>query len=220
MCCCKQTNRNGNESGNQDDNFVEQTIKIVNKEMPFVGQFYQITNTCCANIVFIPGPSQIIYSGPQHFFSLMKIQNDNGVLYIRMDDEKLVNKTDNGITLHISSPSLRTIAVCGSGDFTAQGNIKTEDMNVGNLGSGGIHLDSVSCKCLHYELHANAVADIKYIDCEEELSIVSVYGGHFYAEGKTTSLLIDAEGGGSVSFCGTYQDKEIYHDKHTIVTIN
>lgn len=211
------TGKNGKTTGDVPQKSVDSVIQCA---VPVSGEFYQITNTCCANIVFTPGPCSINYKGPERLFSSLKINNDNGVLYISMGETSDLSNGKADISLQISCPSLRSLAVCGSGSFSASGCITAQDMNFGNLGTGNIHIDSISCDNMKYELRTAALADIGYIDCRNELSIISLAGGQFSAKGKTTTLLIDAEGDGSVAFSGDYQKKDVFQDKSATVSIN
>lgn len=222
----------------------EEKVEIVRQAIPFSGDFSQITNMGSINIVYTPGPCKIEVEGSKHLVGMTNVTVDSGVLMLSMSNERnqdvQVYQGKRNITAYISCPELRIIAVCGSGDFRAEGKIHTDDMHIGSLSSGTITIDSIECSNLKFEVNATGESTVSYLNVENEFTLISSGHGKFVSDnvnvggelimddivgstlsckGRTSTLTINNSGDGLCEFIGAYKTKEIYQSEKAQVVV-
>lgn len=221
-----------------------QSVEMATRHLPFSGDFSQITNMGSINIEYTTGPCDIVIKGPKNLTQLVSAEIDCGILLLSLSSERnqdihqyQTSRTD--LTAYISSPSLSMLAICGSGGFTSHNLISTDDMHIGALSNGPIIIDSLMCKSLRYEINGTSRDSIGHLRCDEaiivssasgritlpdvnvsgELALDDNSGSQIVCKGKTTSLVINNQGRGLISFEGTYSTKSISQGKNAQVIL-
>lgn len=218
--------------------------KIIRKHIPYSGEFDQITNMGSINIVFTIGPCNLEVEGTEQLLSLVQADVDCGILMLSLDAERnqdihkyQTSRTD--LTAYISAPSLRMLAIAGSGSFECHQNIVTDFIHIGSMRNGAIHIDSLECRELKYEVNGTAHDSIAHLNCRENTLLLSSGNGYLTApdaniggeltlddntsstilvNGKTSTLVINNQGTGLSQFTGSYTKKTIYQgDKARVV---
>lgn len=168
---------------NNEDNAQK---NIIRKELPVYGSFYQITSIGTINIILSQGDFKIALEGDSTLLSHVETEFDSGTLTIGMRSEKntdiKMGRFKSGITAYISCPKIQIISVCGDGDITTKGTIKSEDLQIGTLGKGTLSIDSIQCTSFKYESTTDGTATFKHIACGN--GIINVMGN-----GKLTAAM-------------------------------
>lgn len=182
---------------NIDKEVILPEINRIRKPITFNGTFYSITNLGSININYTQGPHSIEFEGDSIMMQYVETKFDSGILTVNLRGE---NKHDlewdskiSDVKLHISSPSLMYVAVCGSGDFTSTSKITSEKLHIGTLGSGQIKFDSISCKSLRYEQNGPGNTLFKEVICDNA-SVLLNSTGLFRMNTDTKSLYASAMG--------------------------
>ena len=151
---CGQSGQKEETSSHEADNNKTE-VNLIRKPIAFNGTFYSITNLGSINIIYTQGPHSIEFEGDSMMMQYVETKFDSGILTVNLRGE---NKHDldwysriGDVKLHVSSPSLMYLAICGSGNFQSDGTINAENIHIGTLGSGNIKLDTLNCKNMRYE---------------------------------------------------------------------
>lgn len=239
--CTSKSGKLAVESGSKPK--VEK-VETVRRAIPFSGEFSQITNMGSISIVFTPGPCWIEVEGPKHLVEMTNVSVDSGVLMLSMSNERnqdiQVYQGKRDIVAYISCPELRTIAVCGSGDFRAEGKIHTDDMHIGSLSSGTISIDSIECSSLKFEVNSTGESTVGNLKVENGFTLISSGRGKFSSDdvsvggelimddivgstlsckGSTSILTINNGGDGLCEFIGAYRTKNVYQGEKAQVVV-
>lgn len=67
------------------------------------------------------------------------------------------------VDIYITSPNLRGIAIAGSGDFTSNGKIDTDNMKISISGSGDVGMQDIICDAIYAEIAGSGDIGIKKI---------------------------------------------------------
>lgn len=149
------------------------TLKI-----PVTAEFFSITNLGSINIDFKEGPYSIVAEGDSMLIRQIETEFDSGVLTVNLPSERNdgVNRFNSQATttLHIQCPELRIMANCGSGSFTSTSKINSSNLEIGGMGLGEIHIDSISCEDFKYQSNVETIAEFKSVICNN--ASVFVYG--------------------------------------------
>lgn len=241
ISCVSCTNQpSAPATGTKESSSVETTIRHI----PFSGEFTQITNMGSVNIVYTTGPCDIRVEGPKALVQMVSAEIDCGILLLtvaseRNQDIQQYQTIRSDLTAYISSPSLSMLAVCGSGSFISHDLITTEDIHIGTLRNGSILINSLICRNLRYEINGTSRDSIGHLTCDDALVVSSASGrltmpdvnasgsltlddnvsSEILCKGKTTSLVINNQGRGLISFEGTFSQKNIHQGKDARVII-
>ena len=91
--------------------------------------------------------------------------SDNGTLHIGFTG-KSKRGNNNGVTIHLSAPSLDGIEFRGVGSFRCEGVLKLDgDLNIDIDGVGEVVIDDLACRNLDIDLDGVGDADIT-VDCD------------------------------------------------------
>ena len=91
--------------------------------------------------------------------------SDNGTLHIGFTG-KSKRGNNNGVTIHLSAPSLDGIEFRGVGSFRCEGVLKLDgDLNIDIDGVGEVVIDDLACRNLNIDLDGVGDADIT-VDCD------------------------------------------------------
>lgn len=144
------------------DEFVENAEQKVTVTRN-VGYFSKVESSSIADVKFVQGKTESVkIVGSKslvdnlvvqlHGETLVlsdkntSLQNGNAVHIVNYLGHKIKgDDEDNPLVVYISSPDLTDVKQCGSGSFTAEGNLDTDALNVELVGSGDVDFGSVVC---------------------------------------------------------------------------
>ncbi|MCM1311950.1 MAG: DUF2807 domain-containing protein [Bacteroides sp.] len=178
LCVFVVSCKKGNDNNVPETDGASESKKVVT-HLKVAGDFYQITNIGSVDIVYTEGDYKIDVECDSSLLPYVSTVFDSGTLtvYMRREEKGDVNwlSDKSDVTLYVSCPKIKYIAVCGSGSFKSVGTIHSTDMQIGSLGLGDIELDSVECETFDYELRTESNAAFKHITCNS--AKFSSYGG-------------------------------------------
>lgn len=141
----------------------------VEKTIPVVGSFDKITSTGSMDIIYTQGSKHSVkIIGDKVDVEKVKVKVKNGTLSIepvlstRKIDGVTIKTTDfkKDVKIKVTSPKLRSVNIIGSGDFTANGTIKTNELNLELAGSGDINIKKVVTSKLNASVAGSGDIDI------------------------------------------------------------
>ena len=218
---------NKKNSSSQDQNMAENTGKtekvststptsgIIREErtVPSDG-FYQVTLVGSPDVVFTQGPYSIVVEGHPDIISSVVTEIDSKSLQINIEGEHFIERQSfnnaSGVTVYVSCPEIKYIAVCGSGKFKTEGTISGDDMQFGIMGSGGLDIEKIQCKNFDLQASGNGETDIDEI-IAENANITSVGGGDTDCSLNVSgNVSIENGGNGETDIKCTSKKLEIY----------
>ncbi len=147
------------------------TAKALNveKTIPVAGSFDEISTTGSMDIIYTQGSKHSVkIIGTAEDVEKVKVKVKNGKLSIEpeMEMKKLGGVTINttclkdNVKIKVTSPKLRSVNIIGSGDFTANSTIKTNELNLEIAGSGDIDIKKVATSKLNASVAGSGDIDI------------------------------------------------------------
>ncbi len=112
------------------------------KETREVGSFTSLKLAIDGNVNLTQGPTSVVIEAEGDILKLIQTEVKDNALVIKFSEKK-VPKHD-AITLYISMPEIAGLAVAGSGDITAEQEIRTKDLSLAVSGSGDISLPKLT----------------------------------------------------------------------------
>lgn len=115
------------------------------------GEFSKIKIAGSSSVQFVQGETtSVTMYGKEKDLEKMEIRNEGDQLYIGTKKQNGLNIFSNqnrigNVTIHVTSPNLQQVSISGSGDFTADGNIDTDYLNISIAGSGDININDIIC---------------------------------------------------------------------------
>ncbi len=166
---CQQTGKTEKETGDTTRNeTVENTVKTVRRHVKYSGAFYQITNIGSPDIVLTQGPYNIEAEGPEDLIENLNIGIDQYVLTVSMKDEEKIDLTQyktsgRKLTLYVSCPTVKAIAMCGTGSLRTTGTIQADNLQLGILGAGSIEADTINAVSLSLDVTGDGNTTIRQV---------------------------------------------------------
>ena len=219
-CNSGSTTKNGDNNGANVDSACEaqseDKVEVVRCDIPFAGEFSQVTSICSLDIYFTQGECRIMAEGPKSLVQLVKVSVDSGSLMITYNSENnpsinMFDKKGAKVTLYVSAPKLRIASTCGTGNFIAKGTIETEDLSLGTLSSGNIEMDSVVCHgAFRYDGKNVGNAMFHYLKVDGDADFVASGDGNINAGVDIGGhVLINQNGSGRTILQGKADNTEI-----------
>lgn len=116
--------------------------------------------------------------GPKDAMENILTDVNDGTLYIRnrgkMGMVNIVIHDEDEAEIYVTSPDLISVRLNGSGDFTAERRIDTDQMEAVLRGSGDMKINDLICDACHVELVGSGDIDIDRLETKE--SDVSLVG--------------------------------------------
>lgn len=124
---------------------VTPSNKIINKNVN-VGNFSSISLTCAGKVVYSQGAAPSVrINGSDNIIDLVEMKNGGGKLTIKFrDGVKVKLRDDNDLVLYISSPTISSLSIIGSGDIDVKSPINASSLNISVTGSGDIETKGIS----------------------------------------------------------------------------
>jgi len=148
----------------------EENVTISKQTIICDQPFMQITHIGTMDIEYTKGDYKIELEGDSTLFPSIMTEFDSGTLTIGLNGENNIDIHAYGssvpLKVHISSPELRLLAICNKGSFHAASIANNEEMQIGNIGTGNVVIDSLSCKSVLFK--GEDSGHIKIGECNTE----------------------------------------------------
>ena len=139
--------------------------------------FDKIVMEACCNVHYIQGDAPgVRVVGPSKMVKRIVTECDGSTLTIRLSvsDEFFGFGDSNNVDVYVTSPDLIDVKLNGSGDFSADGKIDSDTLNVCIFGSGDVDLSDVLCDKMTTSLRGSGDIRVKRLQSTE--SSISLYG--------------------------------------------
>lgn len=229
VACTDTKNEPGNQTGDSEPIYVVDTNgtaeekTLATKNIPISGEFYQITNIGSSDIVYTDGPCSITAEGPADLLDMVKATVDSGTLTVNLGDDENIDihqftGRNSNVTLHISCPELKILALCGSGNFLAEEDIHTSDIHIGTLSTGSIVIHNLFCSgSFKYESSNKGTATFEHIQAGDESKFLLGGEGATVADIDITApLYVDLDNQAPLELSGNASEMEIMGFGHSL----
>lgn len=144
----------------------------VEKTIPVAGSFDKISTTGSMDIIYTQGSKHSVkITGTAEDVEKVKVTVKDGKLSIepkmkaREMGGVIINTTSfkKDVKIKVTSPKLRLVEITGSGDFTANGTIKTDKLDLEITGSGDIDIKKAAASKLTASIAGSGDIDIDNI---------------------------------------------------------
>ena len=169
------------------------------------------------NAIDLDGNFDVVYT-QGHTTTATIVGNENVIAYhkVEVKDSTFVDHTsedapDNmpSIRIIVSSPSLRTINLSGTGDIDIKDNLTCDNLDINLDGAGDIDIESVDCSMLNASISGAGDISIDNMNCTSVNSNVSG-AGDIKADIKCRFIHVEVAGAG---------DADLNIDCNTITAI-
>lgn len=187
LVSCTNVNRPQGES-TQTNKSQSVSSKVITRTFPAYADFTQITNIGSMHIDISKGPFEITATGDSVLLSNLIYDIDGGCLTLSFPSEENVDvnsyELSSNVRVHVSMPQVNILTNCGSGTINYKGTLTTDDLHIGGIGTGWIHVDSIECDDFKYESTRRTDARFRHIRCNEAVVIA--------AGGAKTDITVNA----------------------------
>lgn len=235
FACTETKNETGNKAADNEATQKTEDVKsheskrVETKNILISGEFYQITNIGSPNIIFTEGPCSITAEGTPDLLDMVKATVDSGTLTVNLGDDENIDvhqfsSSNNNVTLHISCPELRILALCSSGNFTSESDIHTSDIHIGTLSTGSIVAKNIICSgSFKYESSDKGTAVFEHIQAGGDSKFLLGGEGATVADIDITApLYVDLDSHANLELSGNASELEImgFGQSHGNFSIN
>lgn len=109
------------------------------------------------------------------------------------------NMSKRSLTVYVTSPDLTSINLRGSGDFSADSNIDTDELIVSISGSGDVDLNNVICDKMIGNMSGSGDFEAKTIDSKSFILSMNGSGDAEFGTVKAGKAVVAVRGSGDVS---------------------
>ena len=222
LCSCGGNNTGKKTETKQEKN-TEDSQNIMRTQLNVHGNFNQITSLGGINIIYTQGDYSFEVEGDSIAISHVKADVESGILtlYTSSDNNPELNAYGNkqNITAYISSPDLKCVALCSTGDFTSHGTWKEQNIELGVIGSGSFNLDSVECDICKHEATGGGDATFKHINATEDITLTSMGNSDVEAD-INTELISATTQKGKLHLTGTAKQKDLSATNKALIEDN
>lgn len=150
------------------------TAKALNveKTIPVAGSFDKISSIGSMDVIYTQGSKHSVkIIGTAEDVEKVKVKVKNGKLSFEPETStrKLGGVTitttsfKDDVKIKVTSPQLCSVNIIGSGDFTANGTVKTDKLNLDIAGSGDINIKKVAADKLTANVAGSGEIDIENV---------------------------------------------------------
>ena len=183
---------------------------VIKKQVPYIGDFFQITNMSDFDIEFTQGDYDVVIEAPATIANILRTSFDCGIITFSQLEEARHTTYNTSLsqsigTIHVSCPDLQVVAVCGKGNFHTTSPIHSSSLHIGLLSTANISLDSVVCDdFFKYETSNDGNATFSYVQTGGDATLLPNNNG-------LTSAHINAKGALYVNTGGNGQNTITAH---------
>ena len=203
LVSCTNVNRPQDESTqtNGSQSTQSKSSNVITRTFPAYADFTQITNIGSMHIDISKGPFEITATGDSVLLSNLIYDIDGGCLTLSFPSEENVDinsyELSSNVRVHVSMPQVNILTNCGSGTINYKGTLTTDNLHIGGIGTGWIHVDSVECDDFKYESTRRTDARFRHVRCNEAVIIA--------AGGAKTDITVDASRSAAFMLSGVGQ---------------
>ena len=218
---CKHTAGNGtadNANADQQEQSAkkENAAKIVRRTIPLGADFNNIMSLSGADIVFSQGDYSMEVEGDSVLMDYIATEVESHMLTVSFASERnkslSVYDSKLNMTVYVSAPELQCVSICGKGNFTTKGLWIGDKIDMGMIGEGEFHCDSIECNNLQYQATGKGDAYFAHIKAGQ-VHFANMSGSNVKADVDTESLLCDNVGHSTFSITGKAKSKEVNKGK-------
>jgi len=124
--------------------------------VPLAAEFSNIISIGTVNIDYTQGDTYAIdLEGDSALLSHVGVDIESGVLTLKInaDSNKDINiyESNYGLKAYITTPGLRCVSLCESGNFTCTGRWAVPDIHIGCMSTGRFDVNEIECETFKYE---------------------------------------------------------------------
>lgn len=194
--------------------FGGKTVKASNK---YVTKDIRVSNFTGLNVAGSPsviytqkaGKPQVEVYTSDNIVDLLDIYVKDGTLHVGF--KKGTSVSYNKLEVRVSSETLNSIAVAGSGDIDILKGLKTERLHIKVAGSGDINMDNISCAGkLDISIAGSGDISGNNISCTELKTSIAGSGDMKLTKIASTSADASIAGSGTVQLDGITEDAQFH----------
>jgi hypothetical protein len=128
---------------------VEGNGNVIKKEITGLGNFDEVGNGISANMILTQGSEfKVVYEGESNLLELIKFEVKGNSLNVENKKNSWNSWTTSrkGITIYITMPNLKAVALGGSGDISSTNDFSSDNLDIAIGGSGNIQLSGSANK--------------------------------------------------------------------------
>ena len=208
--------------GAETGQLVKNPKNIIRKHISIPSEFNYLTNLGCVDIIYTQGNYDIEVEGDSALMNYLETNFDSNLLTVSIksdgnSDLNLYGNTSN-VKMYISSPNLRCVSVCGNGNFESRGTWRSEDIQLGMIGTGSMKLTNVECNTFSLQStdgESFSIANLK----ADDAAIFSTSTAHIEAALNVNNLTILNEGKQIMKLTGTASKVLVKNSKDPNLTM-
>ena len=212
-----QEGKTAQEQTNPDKakrNFVRRYINIPQ-------DFNYIINLGSIDIIYTQGNFSVEVEGDSATLHFLHTDFDSNLLTVSIGndgntDYNFFGNTSN-VKMYISCPDLKCVSICGNGSFASQATWRTEDLQLGVLGTGALKIGKVECTTL--SIQSSDIGDISIADLHaEDATIYSRSSAHIDLNVDVNNLTVLNEGSQTITLTGSAHKVYVKNSKDPNLT--
>lgn len=223
VSCQNTTNKELQQTkGNENEQSDKSQKNIIRKRIIIPSEFDYLTNLGCVDIIYTQGNYSIEVEGDSAMVSYLEANFDSNLLTvsIKSDGNFDLNPYGNtsNVKMYISSPDLKCVSVCSNGCFESQATWRSEDIQLGMIGTGSMKLANVECTTFSLQSTDRGsftVANLK----ADDAAIFSTSTARIEADVNVNNLTILNEGKQTMKLTGTASKVLIKNPKDPNLTM-
>lgn len=186
---------------------VQGNGKMIKKELTGLRDFDGVANGIAADIVVTKGDNfKVEYEGDEKLLENLIVEVKNGSLNLRNKKEFGWNYSKNGKTVfYVTMPSLKKVALGGSGDFRSNGDFKEDKIEIALGGSGDVKLSGFARK---QDIAIGGSGDVDLSNMTGESAEVAIGGSGNVRVNVSEKLNVAIAGSGDVKYKGNPSVKQ------------
>ena len=224
LCSCHNTpSPQESQATPQKTQSKEKKRNIVRRNISIPQDFNYITNLGSIDIIYTQGNFSVEVEGDSSTLNFLKTDFDSNLLTVSMANDgnrdfNFYGNTSN-VKMYVSCPDLKCVSICGNGDFESQATWRTEDLQLGVLGTGALKIGKVECTT--FSIQSSDVGSISISDLQaEDATVYSRSSAHIDMNVDVNHLTIINDGSQTINLTGKAQKVLIKNPKDKNLTNN
>ena len=195
---------------------------IIRKHISIPSEFDYLTNLGSVDIIYSQGSYNIEVEGDSVQLEYLQARFDSNLLTvsIKSDGNSALNPYGNSsnVKMYISAPDLKCVSVCSNGSFESLGTWRSEDIQLGMIGTGNMELANV--ECTKFSLQSTDGGSFRVASLKaDDAAIFSTSTAHFEADVNVNNLTILNEGKQTMKLTGTASQVLVKNPKDPNLTM-
>lgn len=193
------------KDASQPNEKVQKKKNIIRKSINIPQDFNYLTNLGSIDVIFTQGNYSVEVEGDSATLNYLNTDFDSNLLTVSIQNEgnqdyNFYGNTSN-VLMYVSCPDLQCVSVCGNGGFTSQATWRTENLQLGALGTGSMNIGKVECTT--FSLQSTHVGEVNVTDLHaEDAAIYSRSSAHINIHMDVNNLTILNDGNQAMKLTG------------------